>query len=141
MTDSDLADNSDVGPYSHVRGGTRIGSHVHIGSFAEIKNSTFETDISMGHFSYVGDAEIGARTNIGAGVVTCNFDGSQKHRSLVGADVFLGSDTMLIAPVQIGDGAVTGAGAVVTRDVAPGDRVAGVPAKSLAPHRGRQGKE
>lgn len=139
VVNSVLLDGSNVGPFSHIRSGSEIGPGVHIGNFSEIKNSTFAENVRMGHFSYVGDASIGARTNIGAGVVTCNFDGTSKHPSDVGEDVFLGSDTMLIAPVRIGDGAVTGAGSVVTRDVASGDRVAGVPARPLQDKHERSG--
>jgi bifunctional UDP-N-acetylglucosamine pyrophosphorylase/glucosamine-1-phosphate N-acetyltransferase len=131
ITASVLDDNSDVGPYSHVRAGSRIGSGVHVGNFGEIKNSTLGENVRMGHVSYIGDATIGAETNIGAGVVTCNFDGVAKHETDVGAGVFLGSDTMLVAPVRVADGAATGAGSVVTRDVGPGERVAGVPARPI----------
>ena len=83
----------------------------------------------MGHFSYVGDAEVGPEANIGAGAITCNFDGEQKHRTVIGARAFIGSDSLLIAPVNIGEGASTGVGAVVTRDVPPGKRVTGHPAR------------
>jgi bifunctional UDP-N-acetylglucosamine pyrophosphorylase/glucosamine-1-phosphate N-acetyltransferase len=131
ISESEIHSDSDVGPYSHVRGGAVISSDVHIGNFAEIKNSTLAAGVRMGHVSYVGDAVIGERTNIGAGAVTCNFDGVNKHRTVVGADVFIGSDTMLVAPVAIGDGAATGAGSVVTRDVESGARVAGVPARPI----------
>jgi bifunctional UDP-N-acetylglucosamine pyrophosphorylase / glucosamine-1-phosphate N-acetyltransferase len=140
VTDSEVMDGSDVGPYSHVRGGAMISPGVHIGNFAEIKNSTLATGVRMGHVSYVGDASIGERTNIGAGAITCNFDGVNKHRTDVGADVFIGSDTMLVAPVSIGNGAATGAGSVVTRDVPAGERVVGVPARPL-PNRTRENGE
>jgi bifunctional UDP-N-acetylglucosamine pyrophosphorylase/glucosamine-1-phosphate N-acetyltransferase len=138
VTDSEFADNTDIGPFGHVRGGSYIATGAHIGNFAEVKNSRIGEDVRMGHFSYVGDASVGERTNIGAGVVTCNFDGEHKNESLIGNDVFLGSDTMLIAPVRVGDGAVTGAGSVVTKDVARGDRVAGVPARPIGVKRERQ---
>jgi bifunctional UDP-N-acetylglucosamine pyrophosphorylase/glucosamine-1-phosphate N-acetyltransferase len=124
-----------VGPYAHLRPGTRIGRGVHIGTHAEVKGSTFGAGSRMHHFGYVGDAEIGERVNIGAGTVTCNFDGREKHRTRVGDDAFIGSDTMLRAPLQIGERSYTGAGSVVTHDVAPGERVAGVPARPL-PDRG-----
>jgi bifunctional UDP-N-acetylglucosamine pyrophosphorylase / glucosamine-1-phosphate N-acetyltransferase len=140
VTDSEVMAGSDVGPFSHVRGGTVISAGVHVGNFAEIKNSTLATGVRMGHVSYVGDASIGERTNVGAGTITCNYDGANKHRTDVGSDVFIGSDTMLVAPVTIGDRAVTGAGAVVTRDVSADERVAGVPARPM-PARARENKE
>ena len=87
----------------------------------------------MGHFSYVGDAEVGARSNIGAGAITCNFDGESKQRTVIGQDVFIGSDSLLVAPLVIGDGASTGAGAVVTKDVAAGANVVGAPARAVRP--------
>lgn len=129
IRDSTVASNSDVGPFAHLRGGSSIASGVHIGNFAEIKNSTVEKGVKIGHVSYVGDAHIGERTNIGAGTITANYDGKQKHFTNIGSDAFIGSDTMLVAPVTIGDGARTGAGSVVTRDVAPGETVMGVPAR------------
>ena len=138
VTSSTLRDGSDVGPFSHIRGNSVIESGVHVGNFAEIKNSTLANGVRMGHFSYAGDALIGADTNIGAGTVTCNFDGKHKHRTVIGERVFVGSDSMLVAPVTIGDDAILGAGSVVTRDVAPGDTVAGVPARSM---RGRSGED
>jgi bifunctional UDP-N-acetylglucosamine pyrophosphorylase/glucosamine-1-phosphate N-acetyltransferase len=138
VTASTLRDGSDVGPFSHVRGNSVIEAGVHVGNFAEIKNSSLAERVRMGHFSYAGDASIGAGTNIGAGTVTCNFDGTQKHRTVIGERVFVGSDSMLVAPVTIGDDAILGAGSVVTRDVAPGDMVVGVPARS---RRGKIGKD
>jgi bifunctional UDP-N-acetylglucosamine pyrophosphorylase / glucosamine-1-phosphate N-acetyltransferase len=127
-----LESNVDVGPYSYLRPGTHVESGAHIGSHVEIKNSRIGADSNVGHFSYIGDATLGPRVNIGAGTVTCNYDGVDKHRTEIGADAFIGSDSMLVAPVKIGDGAVTGAGAVVTEDVAPGATVAGVPARELS---------
>ena len=121
---------SEIGPFGHLRKGAHLGEHVHVGNFGEVKNSYLGPGAKMGHFSYIGDAEIGAKSNIGAGTITCNYDGAQKYRTVVGDDVFLGSDTMLVAPVTLGDGARTGAGAVVTHDVAPGALVYGVPARS-----------
>ena len=118
-----------IGPFSHLRFGTHLESGVHIGSFSEIKDSRLGRGAAMGHFGYVGDASIGANVNLGAGLVTCNFDGVTKHRTEVGEGAFIGSDTMLVAPVRVGKGASTGAGAVVTKDV-PDHRLAvGVPAK------------
>ena len=101
-----------------------------MGNFGEIKNSTLGAGAKMGHFSYLGDAEVGAGANIGAGTITCNYDGERKHRTIIGEGAFVGSDTMLVAPVEIGDGAKTGAGSVVTRDVPPGTVAYGVPAKT-----------
>lgn len=131
IEDTSIGADADVGPYSHLRGGTEIGPRVHIGNFAELKNARVAEDVRIGHFSYVGDASLGANVNIGAGVVTCNFDGVAKHRTEIGADAFIGSDSMLIAPLTIGDGARTGAGAVVTKDVAPGATVVGMPARQI----------
>ena len=127
-----LEPNVDVGPYSYLRPGTYVESGAHIGSHVEIKNSRIGAGSNVGHFSYIGDATLGPRVNIGAGTVTCNYDGVEKHHTEIGADAFIGSDSMLVAPVSIGAGAVTGAGAVVTADVAPGATVAGVPARELS---------
>ncbi len=129
VRDSTIESNSDVGPFAHLRGGASIGSNVHIGNFAEIKNSTIQRGVKIGHVSYLGDAHVGEGTNVGAGTITANYDGKQKHFTQIGSGVFIGSDTMLVAPVTIGDGAVTGAGSVVTHDVPPGVTVMGVPAR------------
>ena len=102
---------------------------MHIGNFSEIKNSRLGGGVAMGHFGYVGDASIGANVNLGAGMVTCNYDGAAKHRTVVEEGAFIGSDTMLVAPVTVGAGASTGAGSVVTRDVPPHRLAVGVPAK------------
>ena len=132
IRESALGDRVEVGPYSAVRPGCELGDEVHIGSHAELKAAVLGRGAKVGHFSYVGDAELGERVNVGAGAVTCNFDGSGKHRTEIGDDAFIGSDTMLVAPVRIGARARTGAGAVVTKDV-PDDGVAvGHPAR-LAP--------
>jgi bifunctional UDP-N-acetylglucosamine pyrophosphorylase/glucosamine-1-phosphate N-acetyltransferase len=126
-----VEDEVRVGPYAHLRPGARIGRRSIIGSYAEVKQSTIGPDSHMHHFSYVGDAEVGAGVNIGAGTITCNYDGVAKHRTIIGDGAFIGSDTMLRAPVTIGEGASTGAGSVVTRDVPAGSLVAGVPARPL----------
>lgn len=119
----------DVGPFSHLRTGAYLESGVHIGNYVEVKESRLGRGVLAGHFSYLGDARIGAGTNIGAGTITCNFDGKDKHLTRIGANAFIGCDTMLVAPVTVGDGAATGAGAVVTKDV-PGHLLAvGVPAR------------
>jgi bifunctional UDP-N-acetylglucosamine pyrophosphorylase / glucosamine-1-phosphate N-acetyltransferase len=118
-----------VGPFARVRPGTVIGAGAHMGSFGELKNATLGAGAHMGHFSYVGDASVGEAANIGAGAVTCNYDGEAKHRTEIGAGAFVGSGSMLVAPVRIGSGAVVGAGAVVTHDVEAGTVVYGVPAR------------
>jgi bifunctional UDP-N-acetylglucosamine pyrophosphorylase/glucosamine-1-phosphate N-acetyltransferase len=129
VEDSVIADDTDVGPYAHLRAGTALGPHVHIGNFAELKNARLAAGVKVGHFSYIGDAAIGDDTNIGAGTVTANFDGERKHRTEIGARAFIGSDSVLRAPLRIGDDARTGAGSVVTRDVPDGATVVGIPAR------------
>ena len=124
-----VEDSVDIGPFSHLRSGAYLESGVHIGNFSEIKNSRMGRGAVMGHFGYLGDATIGPKANLGAGMVTCNYDGVMKHRTVVEEGAFIGCDTMLVAPVTVGAGAVTGAGAVVTKDVPPHRLVVGVPAK------------
>lgn len=131
IEDSVLEENVKIGPFSHVRPGSRIGSGVKLGNFVEIKNSTIGSDTKSGHFSFIGDANVGSNVNIGAGTVTVNYDGSCKHRTNIGDRCFIGCDTMLIAPVNIGSGADTGAGSVVKHDVPPDSRVVGVPARQI----------
>jgi bifunctional UDP-N-acetylglucosamine pyrophosphorylase/glucosamine-1-phosphate N-acetyltransferase len=138
VEDSEIADDADVGPYSHVRAGSEIGPRAHVGNFAELKNAHLAPGVKVGHFSYIGDAAVGAETNIGAGTVTANFDGAQKHRTDIGARAFIGSDTILRAPISIGDDARTGAGSVVTKDVPAGATVVGVPARLVTSGRGRK---
>jgi bifunctional UDP-N-acetylglucosamine pyrophosphorylase/glucosamine-1-phosphate N-acetyltransferase len=124
-----MAEGSDVGPFSHLRKGARLCEGAHVGNFAELKNSTLGPGAKMGHFSYLGDTEVGAGANIGAGTITCNYDGERKHRTVIEQGAFIGSDTMLVAPVRVGKGAKTGAGSVVTRDVPDGALAYGVPAR------------
>lgn len=124
-----LEDHVDIGPFGHLRKGAYLEEGVHMGNFGEVKNSRLHKGVKMGHFSYVGDGDIGEGTNIGAGTITCNYDGVNKHKTVTGKNVFIGSDTMLVAPVELGDGARTGAGSVVTRDVPAGGLVYGVPAR------------
>ncbi len=124
-----LEDKVTVGPYSHLRPGSYLETDVHIGNFSEVKQSRLGRGSRMGHFGYLGDATVGPGANIGAGTITCNFDGRRKQTTHIGARAFIGSDTMLVAPVTIGDEAVTGAGSVVTRDIGPGEVAYGVPAR------------
>jgi bifunctional UDP-N-acetylglucosamine pyrophosphorylase/glucosamine-1-phosphate N-acetyltransferase len=131
LEEARVGSGTTVGPYAHLRRGAVIGDGVEIGNYAEVKNSTVGAGSKMHHMSYIGDAEIGVRVNVGAGTVTGNYDGKQKYRTVIEDDVFLGIDTMLRAPVRIGRGAVTGAGAVVLHDVESGSVVAGVPARPI----------
>ncbi len=120
-----------IGPYSHLRPQAVIESGVHLGNYVEVKNSRVGSGTAAGHFCYLGDADIGADVNIGAGTITCNYDGVDKHRTVVGDRAFIGSDTMLVAPISVGPQGLTGAGSVVTKNVPPGGRVVGVPARLL----------
>ena len=122
--------HSEIGPFGHLRKGAHLAEGAHMGNFGEVKNSYLGPGVKMGHFSYLGDAQIGANTNIGAGTITCNFDGEKKYKTVVGEGAFIGSDTLLVAPIEIGAGAQTGAGSVVTRDVPPNSLVYGVPART-----------
>ena len=126
-----LEDEVEVGPFAHLRQGAYLGRGVHVGNFGEVKDSKLGPGVKMGHFSYVGDATIGEGANIGAGTITCNFDGERKHKTEIGPGAFIGSDTMLVAPVRVGRGARTGAGAVVTRDVPDGSVAVGIPARVI----------
>jgi bifunctional UDP-N-acetylglucosamine pyrophosphorylase/glucosamine-1-phosphate N-acetyltransferase len=126
-----LEDEVDMGPFGHLRKGAHLAQGVHMGNFGEIKNSYLGPGTKMGHFSYIGDATIGPNVNIGAGTITCNYDGEKKHATEIGAKVFVGSDTMLVAPLKLGEGSRTGAGAVVTKDVPPHTLVVGVPARAI----------
>ena len=130
---SEVEDEVQIGPFSHLRPGASIGRKARLGNFAEVKASRLEAGVQQHHFSYIGDAEVGERTNVGAGTITCNYDGVRKHKTKIGKGVFLGSDTMLVAPVELGDGARTGAGSVVTRDVPAGMLALGVPARLRKP--------
>jgi bifunctional UDP-N-acetylglucosamine pyrophosphorylase/glucosamine-1-phosphate N-acetyltransferase len=126
-----LEDDVDIGPFARLRKGAHLKNHVHMGNFGEVKDSTLHEGVKMGHFSYIGNANIGAHTNIGAGTITANYDGERKHLTEVGEDVFIGSDTMLVAPLKLGDGARTGAGAIVTKDVPEDTLVVGMPARAI----------
>ena len=126
-----LESGVDVGPFARLRPGARLGPGVHVGNFGEIKDSTLAAGVKVGHFSYLGDATIGENVNIGAGTITCNYDGKRKNATTIHEGAFIGSDTMLVAPVTIGVGARTGAGAVVTKDVPDHMLAAGVPARVI----------
>ena len=129
VEEATLESSVDVGPFSHIRPGTYLESEVHIGNFAEVKNSRVGRGTKSGHFSYIGDAQVGSNVNIGAGSITCNFDGEHKHRTVIGDDVFIGCDTMMVAPVTIGDRSYTSAGAVINRSVPPDSGAIGAPAR------------
>ncbi len=135
IQDSTLERGVAMGPFARVRGGAHLGEGVYMGNFGEVKNSRLGPGVKMGHFSYVGDAEVGAEVNISAGVITCNFDGVKKNKTIIGEGAFVGSDTMLVAPVTIGRGAQTGAGAVVREDVPDGKLAVGVPARIIGDSR------
>lgn len=131
VVDSSVGNGATIGPYAHLREESVLGDDVRVGNFVEIKKSVLERGVKAGHLSYLGDARIGEETNVGAGTITCNYDGESKHTTVVGKNAFIGSNSSLVAPVTIGDNALTGAGAVVTRDVGEGERVAGNPARPL----------
>lgn len=118
-----------VGPFARLRPGAELAEDVHVGNFVEIKNAILDEGVKVGHLTYLGDADVGEHTNIGAGTITCNFDGVMKHRTKIGKRAFIGSDTMLVAPVSVGDGAMTGSGSTITEDV---------PAEAVALGRARQ---
>ena len=129
LTESAIADGAKIGPFAHLRPGSEIGEDVHIGNFVETKKAKLAKGAKAGHLTYLGDVEVGERTNIGAGTITCNYDGVKKHTTRIGKDAFIGSDSTLVAPVSVGDGAYIGAGSCINRDV---------PADSLAVGRARQ---
>lgn len=131
MEEATLEEGVSMGPYSHLRPGAHLARNVRMGNFGEVKNSYVGPDTDMHHFSYLGDATVGEHVNIGAGTITVNYDGVRKNPTTIGDEASIGSDTMLVAPVKVGEHATTGAGAVVTRDVPPWSIVAGVPARIL----------
>ena len=126
---AELGEGADCGPFARLRPGAVLGAKAHVGNFVEVKNSRLGDGAKAGHLAYLGDADIGTQTNIGAGTITCNYDGANKYRTVIGKDVFVGSNSSLVAPVALGDGATTGAGSVITADV---------PANTLALGRARQ---
>ncbi|WP_110669705.1 bifunctional UDP-N-acetylglucosamine diphosphorylase/glucosamine-1-phosphate N-acetyltransferase GlmU [Salinicola halophilus] len=117
----EMGEESDCGPFARLRPGTRLGARAHVGNFVETKNANLADGVKAGHLTYLGDAEIGAGTNIGAGTITCNYDGANKHRTRIGENVFVGSNTALVAPVTVGHGATIAAGSTITREVAESD--------------------
>ena len=121
IEEADIGAASRIGPFARLRPETKLSEQVHVGNFVEIKKSEVAQGSKINHLSYVGDSSIGSRVNIGAGTITCNYDGANKHRTIIGDDVFIGSDTQLVAPVTVGDGATIGAGSTITRDVPPGE--------------------
>ena len=129
LTDSSVANGAKIGPFAHLRPGSEIGEDAHVGNFVETKKTKLGKGAKANHLTYLGDAEVGAGSNIGAGTITCNYDGVNKHKTLIGKDAFIGSDSTLVAPVEVGDGAYVGAGSCITKDV---------PADSLAVSRARQ---
>lgn len=129
IEDAVIGEGASIGPFARIRGGTELGPDVHLGNFVEVKKSKIGAGTKAGHLSYLGDAEIGSKTNIGAGTITCNYDGVNKDKTIIGDNVFIGSNASLVAPVTIGDGAYTASGSVITQDV---------PAEALALGRARQ---
>jgi len=128
---AELDEDVEIGPFAHLRPGAHLMRGVHMGNFGEVKDSTLGPGTKMGHFSYIGDAEIGAEVNIGAGTITCNYDGEKKNPTTIDDGAFIGSDTMLVAPVRVGKRARTGAGAVVTKNVADDTLAVGMPARAI----------
>jgi bifunctional UDP-N-acetylglucosamine pyrophosphorylase/glucosamine-1-phosphate N-acetyltransferase len=126
-----MENDVDIGPFGHLRKGAHLADGVHMGNFGEVKNSYLGPGVKMGHFSYLGDAVVGEDVNIGAGTITCNYDGKTKNKTEIGDGAFIGSDTMLVAPLKIGSGAQTGAGSVVTRDIPEDTLALGVPARKI----------
>ena len=129
IEESQIDDYVTMGPYAHLRPKTHLKEKVHIGNFVEVKKSTLEKGVKAGHLTYLGDAQIGEDTNIGAGTITCNYDGKNKFKTVIGKNSFIGSDSMLVAPVNIGENSLVGAGSVITKDV---------PENSLAVSRSKQ---
>jgi len=129
LEDSSIADGARIGPFAHLRPGSEIGENAHVGNFVETKKARLGKGAKANHLTYLGDAEIGEGSNIGAGTITCNYDGVSKHVTRIGKGAFIGSDSTLVAPISIGDGAYVGAGSCITKDV---------PADALAVGRGRQ---
>jgi bifunctional UDP-N-acetylglucosamine pyrophosphorylase/glucosamine-1-phosphate N-acetyltransferase len=120
IEEATIGANARIGPYARIRPGTQLADEVHIGNFVEVKASTFGRGSKANHLAYVGDSTVGSDVNIGAGTITCNYDGARKHRTVIEDDVHIGSDVQLVAPVTVGKGATIAAGATITDDVPPG---------------------
>ncbi len=131
VLDSAIGAGARIGPFAHLRAGNIVETDTLIGNFVELKNVRLGAGAKAAHLTYLGDAEVGERANIGAGTITCNYDGTRKHRTEIGPGAFIGSNSTLVAPLHVGAGALTGGGSVVIRDVGPGERVAGNPARPL----------
>jgi bifunctional UDP-N-acetylglucosamine pyrophosphorylase / glucosamine-1-phosphate N-acetyltransferase len=116
LEDSELGENCDIGPFARIRPQTRLANKVKVGNFVEVKKSTIAEGSKVNHLSYVGDTTMGSNVNVGAGTITCNYDGAYKHQTIIGDNVFIGSDTQLVAPVTVAEGATIGAGSTITRD-------------------------
>ncbi len=138
ITESRVARGAIIGPFAHLRPGTQVGPGARVGNFVEVKKSTIGRGSKASHLSYLGDAEVGEVVNIGAGTITCNYDGFEKHRTVIEDEVFIGSDTQLVAPVRVGRGASVGAGSVITKDVPPGALAVGRGRQVNIPGRGRR---
>jgi bifunctional UDP-N-acetylglucosamine pyrophosphorylase/glucosamine-1-phosphate N-acetyltransferase len=120
LTDSSVAEGAKIGPFAHLRPGSEIGEDAHVGNFVETKKAKLGKGAKANHLTYLGDADVGEGSNIGAGVITCNYDGVNKHRTHIGKGAFVGSDSTLVAPVTVGEGAYIGAGSCITKDVPAG---------------------
>jgi bifunctional UDP-N-acetylglucosamine pyrophosphorylase / glucosamine-1-phosphate N-acetyltransferase len=123
LEDADIGADCNIGPYARMRPGTRnkLAAKVHIGNFVEVKASSIGEGSKANHLTYIGDSEVGRNVNVGAGTIVCNYDGANKHRTIIEDDVFIGSDTQLVAPVRVGRGATLGAGTTLTKDAPPGE--------------------
>ncbi|MFB6351376.1 MAG: DapH/DapD/GlmU-related protein, partial [Bradymonadaceae bacterium] len=121
LEDSSVDSGTNVGPFAHLRPGSKDGKHCKVGNYVEVKKSTLEDGVKVGHLTYLGNAHVKRKANIGAGTITCNYDGEDKHRTVIGEEAFIGSNSSLVAPVEIGDGAYVGAGSTITEDVPGGD--------------------
>jgi len=121
IVESNVGENNRIGPFTRLRPGTELQSNVHVGNFVELKNAQLDSDTSVNHLSYIGDSTVGKRVNIGAGTITCNYDGANKHRTVIEDDVFVGSDSQLIAPVTVGKGATIGAGSTISKYAPEGE--------------------